>query len=123
MSEPKIRLFDFSIGTKKSECIIEMFGMDKSGKTYCVLVEGFKPFFYVKVPDNWNNSDLIGFLNHIESQINETNPNSSSSDDDDDFNTQISDDIIRADCKLVKKKKLYVSLVDIFSLVMKIKTI
>ena len=71
MSEPKIRLFDFSIGTKKSKCIIEMFGMDKSGKTYCVFVEGFKPFFYAKVPDKWNNSDLLGFLNYLDSQINE----------------------------------------------------
>ena len=33
--------------------MIQMFGVDETGKTYSVVVEGFKPFFYVMVNDKW----------------------------------------------------------------------
>jgi DNA polymerase elongation subunit (family B) len=33
--------------------MIQMFGVDEKGKTYSVTVDGFKPFFYVMVNDNW----------------------------------------------------------------------
>ncbi len=33
--------------------MIQMFGVDEYGKTYSVTVDGFKPFFYVMVNDNW----------------------------------------------------------------------
>ena len=59
--DPSFRLIDFNIkndssgapaskkGDKK-QFMIQMFGMDEGGKTYAVWVEGFEPFFYVKVP-------------------------------------------------------------------------
>ena len=36
---------------------IQMFGMDEEGIEYSIWVENFKPFFYVKVPDNWGKKE------------------------------------------------------------------
>ena len=32
---------------------MQMFGIDEKGQIYCVFVENFKPFFFVKVGDSW----------------------------------------------------------------------
>jgi len=59
MKYPKFRLFDFEVLNKINEVssnynfLIKMFAMDSKGKTYCIFVKNFNPFFYVKVPDNW----------------------------------------------------------------------
>ena len=29
--------------------LVKMFGMDEKGKTYCVFVKDFEPFFYILV--------------------------------------------------------------------------
>ena len=36
---------------------IQMFGMDEEGMEYSIWVENFKPFFYIKVPDNWGKKE------------------------------------------------------------------
>ena len=33
--------------------MIQMFGVDETGKTCSIMVEEFKPFFYVMVNDTW----------------------------------------------------------------------
>ena len=35
------------------ETVINMFGMNEKGKTFCLNVLDFKPFFYVKIPHFW----------------------------------------------------------------------
>ena len=71
--EKTFRLFDFNVYNEKVEVdldtneedgpminhdpnqfMIQMFGMNEKGKTCSIIVEGFKPFFYVKVEDSWN---------------------------------------------------------------------
>ena len=45
--------------------LIQMFGITESGETVSVIAENFTPYFYVKVPDDWNTShkaQLIGEL-------------------------------------------------------------
>ena len=41
------------LGTMKrsnnNKFLVKMFGMDEKGKTYCIYVKGFEPFFYVLV--------------------------------------------------------------------------
>ena len=32
---------------------VQMFGINETGETACILVTGFKPFFYVQIEDNW----------------------------------------------------------------------
>jgi len=68
---------------------IQMFGINEKGKTCSIFVENFKPFFYVKVNDNWNNLNKNKFLEFIQSKIGKYYENSIT------------------ECKLVEKKKLY----------------
>ena len=44
---------------------VRMFGMNEIGETFSIIVEGFHPFFYVKVPENWTKSNKMSFYNHI----------------------------------------------------------
>ena len=37
------------------EFIIQAFGINKDGQSASIIIEGFNPFFYVKVNDTWNN--------------------------------------------------------------------
>jgi DNA polymerase elongation subunit (family B) len=45
--------------------MIQMFGVDEYGKTYSTIVEGFKPFFYIMVNDNWTIKMKEDFINHL----------------------------------------------------------
>ena len=100
--DPAFRLLAFTIKNEKppntyskkedsKQFIIQIFGMDEQGKTYSVFVEGFQPFFYVKLTEHkeWNESMKRRFLDHITSIIGNYYSNSIT------------------DCTLVKKKKLY----------------
>ena len=100
--DPAFRLLAFTIKNEKppntyskkedsKQFIIQIFGMDEQGKTYSVFVEGFQPFFYVKLTEHkeWNESMKRRFLDHITSIIGNYYRNSIT------------------DCTLVKKKKLY----------------
>ncbi len=44
---------------------ITMFGKNESGKTAAITVHGFKPFFYVKVDDDWDENTVKDFYNEI----------------------------------------------------------
>ena len=54
MTKPIFRLFDFEVLNKEDQndynydgkkFLIKMFGMDEKGKTYCIFVKDFNPFF------------------------------------------------------------------------------
>ena len=69
--------------------LIQMFGLNEIGETCSIIVEEFKPFFYVKVSDKWSIKMKNQFLDHIKSKIGKYYENSIS------------------DCKIIKRKKLY----------------
>lgn len=71
--------------------MIQMFGVDEYGKTYSVIVEGFKPFFYLMVNDKWTITMKEQFINHLKEKMSKTGFYSSSI----------------TEAKLVKRKKLY----------------
>ena len=52
---------DDSDTTSSSGCgknyVINMFGLDERGKTYCISASAFTPYFYAKVPSTWLPSD------------------------------------------------------------------
>ena len=56
----------------KNEFTIQIFGINEKRETFSVIVEQFKPFFYVKVGDKWNlkmkeeMKNLIKLLENIE---------------------------------------------------------
>jgi DNA polymerase elongation subunit (family B) len=70
----EIRLVDFNIKKDReySEGEVEyknfevqMFGLDAKGRTYCLNVSGFKPYFYIRVADDWTEQDKKEFLRFI----------------------------------------------------------
>jgi len=101
------RIFDFNIFNKeladdettseeeeqvyrdKSKFIIQMFGVNEKGETASIIVDDFKPFFYVMVDDTWKKSTKESFLLHIKEKIGEYYKNSIT------------------ECILIEKKKLY----------------
>jgi len=68
---------------------MQMFGINEIGETFCLYVSDYKPFFYVKVDDNWNIDKKCEFLSHIKSKIGKY------------YETSI------CECKIIKRRKLY----------------
>lgn len=48
---------------------IQMFGMDERGYTYSINVDDYKPYFYVKVPENANAFVIKQFINEIREDV------------------------------------------------------
>jgi len=69
--------------------VIQIFGINETGETFCIFVNDYKPFFYVKVDDDWNQDKKLEFLNHIKTKVGKYYENSI------------------CECKLIKRKKLY----------------
>ena len=68
---------------------IQMFGINEEKQTCSILVEDFKPFFYVMVKDSWNIKTKDLFLAHIKEKV----------------GNYYKDSI--TDCIIIKRKKLY----------------
>jgi len=103
---PEFRLFDFQVENTtydtwndddqdnnkfvdNNKFLVKMFGMNGKGKTYCIYVKGFQPFFYVLVPDSWKTKEAVAFKQWIKMQL------------DDRFENSVTY------CKIKKGKKLY----------------
>ena len=54
---------------KDREFMIQMFGINEKGETASIFVEGFTPFFYVMVDDNWGDREKNGFIGELYQQI------------------------------------------------------
>lgn len=50
---------------------IRAFGRDKNNKSYYVSIINYKPYFYVKIPDSWNNEKVRTYINHINKKLGE----------------------------------------------------
>ena len=108
--ERTFRLFDFNIYNEKSQptssdddnsvdndkkykdtanFLIQMFGINEKGESCSVIVEDFKPFFYVKVGDHWKIENKNQFLNFVKKSVGKYYENSIT------------------ECKIIKRKKLY----------------
>ena len=57
------RCVDFQVSTfKDQEFSIRIYGIDEQRNTYCVNVDDFKPFFYIKVGYNWTDETVKDFI-------------------------------------------------------------
>jgi DNA polymerase elongation subunit (family B) len=75
---------------QNKKMVIQIFGINESGETCALFVEDMNPFFYVLVPDTWNEYTKKNFIGSITRQL------------------RISEDaIIKEKCAIVKRKKLY----------------
>ena len=75
--------------TDKTKFLIQMFGINKTGKSCSIIVENFNPFFYVLVDETWKKSTKEQFIQHIKTKMGKYYANSIK------------------DCIIVKRKKLY----------------
>jgi DNA polymerase elongation subunit (family B) len=104
--ETSFRIFDFNVLNEKeqtdssedesykvkkdnSKFVIQMFGINEHGESCSIIVENFKPFFYIKVDESWNQGTKTQFLSFIKKKIGKY------------YEESI------CECKLIKKKKLY----------------
>jgi DNA polymerase elongation subunit (family B) len=69
--------------------LIQIFGVNEIGETSSIIVDGFKPFFYVLVNETWNIAAKEMFLAHMKQKMGNYYKNSIT------------------ECKLIKRKKLY----------------
>jgi DNA polymerase elongation subunit (family B) len=74
---------------KLKEYTVQMFGINEKGKTASIFVEGYNPFFYTKVGDDWTEVIKCDFIEQLRR----------------DLGQYYEDAIVSA--KLVKQKKLY----------------
>ena len=106
--ETAFRIFDFNVYNQKEQdnssdeegftgkerkdeakFVIQMFGINEKGESCSILAENFKPFFYVKVDEFWDQGTKSAFLSFLKRKIGK----------------YYQDSI--CECKLIKKKKLY----------------
>ena len=69
--------------------VIQIFGVDENGKTYSLIADGYKPFFYLMVNDSWTIQMKEGFLSHLKEKMGKYYQDSIT------------------ECKIIKRKKLY----------------
>jgi DNA polymerase elongation subunit (family B) len=75
--------------TDTSSFVIQIFGVDEKGKTYSLIAEGYRPFFYVMVNDNWSIKTKENFASHLKEKMGKYYKDSIT------------------ECKIIKRKKLY----------------
>ena len=68
---------------------IQIYGINETGETFCLFVNDYKPFFYIKVDDTWGFNKKAEFLNHIKTKVGKYYENSI------------------CECKIIKRRKLY----------------
>ena len=92
----EFNVYDDNIITENSskyrdnrEFMVQVFGINEKGETASIFIEGYTPFFYVKVDDTWDESKKTCFINEIKNKV----------------GTYYEDSILKA--KLVSKKTLY----------------
>ena len=66
-----------------------MFGINEQGETCSILVDEYKPFFYVKVSDEWGQQEKNKFLSHLKAKV----------------GPRYSDSVLEV--RLIERKKLY----------------
>lgn len=63
--ELSVKLLSFNVVNDFSSFEIQAFGIDATGKTYSIFIKNMKPFFYVKIGNDWTDDDIDGFINNL----------------------------------------------------------
>lgn len=73
-SDSDIDMYDDENNYKQKynkEFIIKGYGVTDNGNSININIKGFKPYFYVKLPEQkWNNIEFNNFINFIQSKLN-----------------------------------------------------
>lgn len=98
MSKPaySCRCIDINASDYRDESFkIQIYGIDENRKTYSIRIDDFKPFFYIKVGNDWTDTDMKEFIEFIKE----------SNKEDYGLKKMINEEI--HEMKLVKHKTLY----------------
>ena len=49
--------------------MVQLYGIDEERNTYAVTIAGFKPCFYVKIPDSFNVDKRKAFAEHLREKL------------------------------------------------------
>ena len=52
-----------------SHFVIQMFGINEKGETACMYIDNYKPFFYLRVGDDWTRKDVVELLHELRSRV------------------------------------------------------
>jgi DNA polymerase elongation subunit (family B) len=75
------------------EFTIQVFGVNETGETCCIYITDFQPFFYLKVGENWTESNVSALMREIKGRLDKSRA------------SHFVDSIISA--RLVEYQKLY----------------
>ena len=57
------------VAARDKEFMVQMFGINEQGKTASIFVEGFSPFFYVMVNDDWTDGSRMAFISKLYNDV------------------------------------------------------
>lgn len=57
---------DSSEDTKALDFVIRAFGVDDDGRSVCLSVKGFRPFFYIKTPKSFNVGSVVNYIQQLQ---------------------------------------------------------
>ena len=60
---------DQSKWNQQENFVIQMFGINEKGETCCVYLNDYKPFFYIKVGDDWDDNDVYELKRDIQQKV------------------------------------------------------
>lgn len=60
----------------EGQFLIKAFGTDREGNSIAVDITGFQPYFFIKVPDNWNTNVATIFMETLKGKVSKTFRNS-----------------------------------------------
>jgi DNA polymerase elongation subunit (family B) len=55
--------------TDNKQFLVQMYGINEKGETCSIIVDDFEPFFYIKVADHWDASDMNRLVRNIKRDI------------------------------------------------------
>ncbi len=63
------RCIDFKVSNyKNDDFVITIYGIDENRKTYCLTIDDFNPFFYIRIGSSWEKSTMLSFIDHIKEE-------------------------------------------------------
>ena len=69
--------------------VVQMFGLNEKRETFSLLIDDFKPYFFIEIGHDWTSSDKNNFISHLRIKLGNYYENSI------------------LDAKIIKRKKLY----------------
>ena len=60
---------DKSKNCDKKQFIIQVFGINEKGETFCLFINDYMPFFYIKVDEDWDFGKRDEFISHIKNKV------------------------------------------------------